>query len=93
METACDTVMKKHEVIKRVIKRLVAKQGCRQGGEGGCSPQPPEILSSCYYVYKQLPQKDVQNFEKQERKNQFSGYKLCYTYKKYEFGSRCMQQT
>ena len=29
-------------------------------------------------MYKQLPQKDVQNVEKQERKK---GYKLCYTYK------------
>ena len=36
--------------------------------------KPPKILSSCYYVYKQLPQKDVQNLEKQERKKQLSGY-------------------
>ena len=28
-----------------------------------------------------LPQKDVQNLEKQEKKKQFSGYKQCYTYK------------
>ena len=33
--------------------------------------QPPHILSSCYNVYKQLLQKDVQNLEKQERKNSF----------------------
>ena len=34
-------------------------------GRGG------QILSSCYYVYKQLPQKDVQNLEKQEEKTAF----------------------
>ena len=44
------------------------------GGEGGT--EGPQILSSCYYVYKQLPQKDVQNLEKQERKKQLSDYKL-----------------
>ena len=27
----------------------------------------PHILSLCYYVYKQLQQKDIQNLEKQER--------------------------
>jgi len=26
----------------------------------GVGKKPPQILSSCYYVYKQLPQKDVQ---------------------------------
>jgi len=31
-------------------------QGGRQGGGG---LKPPQILSSCYYVYKQLPQKYV----------------------------------
>ena len=39
-------------------------------GEAG-TEAPPQILSSCYYVYKQLPQKDVQNVllqKKQERK-------------------------
>ena len=44
------------------------------GGKGGLKPH--QILSSCYYVYKQLPQKDVQNFEKQARKKQISDYKL-----------------
>ena len=29
-------------------------------------------LSLCYYVYKQLPQKEVQNVERQERKKQLS---------------------
>ena len=51
------------------------------GGGGAGGLKPPKILSSCYYVYKQLPQKDVQNLEKQERKKQLSGYKQCYTYK------------
>ena len=32
-------------------------------------------------MYKQLLQKDVQNFEKHQRKKQLSGYKQCYTYK------------
>ena len=32
------------------------------------SVQPLQILSSCYYVYKQLPQKDIQNLEKKEEK-------------------------
>ena len=36
-------------------------QGYRPGrGLGGVAL---EILSSCYYVYKQLPQKDVQNLD------------------------------
>ena len=30
-------------------------------GEAGAEAPPPQILSSCYYVYKQLPQMDVQN--------------------------------
>ena len=36
-------------------------------------------------MYKQLPQKDVQNLEKQESKKQLSGYKQCYTYKNQSF--------
>ena len=36
-------------------------------------------------MYKQLPQKDVQNLEKQERKKQLSGYEQCYTYKNQSF--------
>ena len=37
-------------------------RGCRQGGGGGLGGlKPPQILSSCFYVYKQLLQKDVQN--------------------------------
>ena len=46
----------------------------KQGGLGGA--EGPQILSSSYYVYKQLPQKDVQNSGKQERKKQLSAYKL-----------------
>ena len=34
-------------------------QWCRQGEGGGL--KPPQIFSSCYYVYKQLPQKDIEN--------------------------------
>ena len=30
-----------------------------------------------HYVYKQLPQKDIQNLEKQEEKKQLSGHKQC----------------
>ena len=41
----------------------------------------PQIKSSCYYVYKQLPRKDVQNLEKQEMIKHLSGYKQCYTTK------------
>ena len=48
-------------------------------GVGGLKPL--QILSSCYYVYKQLPQKDIQNVGKQKREKQLSGYKQCYTYK------------
>ena len=36
-------------------------------------------------MYKQLPQKDVKNLEKQEKKKQLSGYKQCYTYKDQSF--------
>ena len=32
----------------------------RGWGAGG-TEAPPQILSTCYYVYKQLPQTDVQN--------------------------------
>ena len=72
-------------------------QGCRQRDGGGL--MPPQILRSSYYVYKQLPQKDIQAvtakghpkciiIEKPERKNkQLSGYKQCYTYKKSKFRS------
>ena len=56
-----------------------------------------QILSSCYHVYKELPQKDVQNVEN-KRGKKLSGYKQFYTYKNqslqvskiYEFGSRYM---
>jgi len=30
-----------------------------------------QILSLCYYVYKQLPQRDIQNLEKREEKTAF----------------------
>ena len=36
-------------------------------GEAGAEA-PPQILSSCYYVYKQLPQMDVQNVLLQKKK-------------------------
>ena len=41
-------------------------QGCRQRGGGGGGRRrgaeaPPQFLSSSYYVYKQLLQKDIQN--------------------------------
>ena len=55
---------------------ILRYKGVSKGG-----PKPPHILSSCHYVYKQLPQKDVQNLENQERKKQLSGYKQSYTYK------------
>ena len=48
-----------------------AVQGCRQRERG---LKPPQILSSSYYVYKQLPQKDIQNvlLQKNQRgKNSF----------------------
>ena len=32
-----------------------------KGGGGQGELKPPHILSSCYYVYKQLPQKDILN--------------------------------
>ena len=54
---------------------------CKGVGKGGGAGGNPQILSSYYYVYKQLPQKDNQNLEKQERKKQLSGYKQCYTYR------------
>ena len=38
----------------------VRNRGVGKGG-GGWGGWAPQILSSCYYVYKQLPQKDVQN--------------------------------
>ena len=47
------------------------------GGVGWEAEAPPPQILSRYYVYKQLPQKDVQNLEKQERKKQLSGYKQC----------------
>ena len=47
--------------------------GLKGGGEGkGGAPPDFKLI---YYVYKQLLQKDVQNLEKQERKEQLSGYK------------------
>ena len=49
-------------------------QGYRQG-----RVKLPNILSSCYYVYKQLPQKDVLNFEQERKKTAFR--LQCYTYK------------
>ena len=36
--------------------------------EAGTEAPPPQILSSCYYVYKQLPQMDVQNVLLQKNK-------------------------
>ena len=48
-------------------------QGCRQRRGG-------QILTSCYHVYKQLPQKDVQSLEN-KRGKKLSGYKQCYRYK------------
>ena len=60
-------------------------------GETGRVEAPPQILRSCYYVYKQLLQKDVRNLEKQERKKQLSGYRQCYTYKNQSLEvSKCM---
>ena len=32
--------------------------------------KPHQILSSCYYVCKQLLYRDIQNFKKEERKQQ-----------------------
>ena len=58
---------------KRV--KHIRLKGVGKGGGGAGGAEVPQILSSCYYVYKHLPQKDVQNLEKQERKNQVSGYK------------------
>ena len=51
----------------------------RGGGWGGVAL---EILSSCYYVYKQLPQKDVQILEKQERKKNSFQVISCVTHTK-----------
>ena len=39
----------------------------------GLKPPPLQILSACYYVYKQFAAKG--------HPNQLSGYKQCYTYK------------
>ena len=38
------------------------------GKWGAGEAEAPQILSSSYYVYKQLLQKDVQNVENPERK-------------------------
>ena len=50
-------------------------------GRGGWSSSPPQILSSSYYVYKQLKKKGCPKFRKAREKKQLSGYKQCYTYK------------
>ena len=41
------------------------------GKWGAGEAEAPQILSSSYYVYKQLLQKDVQNVENPEKKNSF----------------------
>ena len=40
-----------------------------KGGLGGLKSL--QILSLCYYVYKQLPQRDIQNLEKRKEKTAF----------------------
>ena len=52
-----------------IYLQLALFKGVGKERLGELKPPSPEILSSCYYVYKQLLQKDVQNLEKQEGKN------------------------
>ena len=58
--------------------RHVSK-GVGKKGAGGA--EAPQIISSCYYVCKQLLQKNIQSLENKTGKKQLSGYKQCYIYK------------
>ena len=42
-------------------------KGVSKRGGGGWGAEAPQILSSCY-EYKQLPQRNIQNIEKQLQK-------------------------
>ena len=46
-------------------------KGVGKGGRRGWGASPPQILSSYYYVYKWLPQKDIQNLENNRGKTAF----------------------
>ena len=63
MSTFCKQIL---EWIKSRIP-TTTQTYIHKGGKGGAGGQ---ILSSYYYVYKQLLQKDVQNIEKEERNKQ-----------------------
>ena len=52
------------------------------GKEGAGGTEAPQILSSCYYVHKQLLQKNVQSLENKTGKNSFQVISMqCYIYK------------
>ena len=61
------------------MQTSLTDQGVGKGGGEGFSS--PRLLM--YYVYRQLPQQDVQNLlrYRKTREKQLSGYKQCYTYK------------
>ena len=50
------------------IIAMITLQGCRQAG---VKPNKIFKLIDMYYVYKQLPQKDVQNLKAGEEKTAF----------------------